>query len=359
MGFFSEVEVSLLAPNRPLPLPAWGGDFVGEGSFSPPALEFFFMPEGGRVEGEAWICGAEVVRCTSTSRSPHPSPSVSASSDPPALEVGAPGAEVREVLEADEDAALDRAAEAEASLALACASSSWIWAASSSSSSSHPSSLSSSPPSCGSTASGVGAGRAAADTAPSSLFSSAAELPPMPRAEAEVLAMDFTAHPSSVLFSSDSGAVVLSPFSTRAACVFSISVNVVTTRNALVRTSLSASTSSGAVSGMMRCAASKASKYFCVATMEAMAAARVGAKVSLRARVKALSSTRLHVASPMYCARFASAIVVFARMADSSSTCSLERCLRRCWLMVRSFSLGAITSVAFSVSSRTYAVLSP
>ena len=46
-----------------------------------------------------------------------------------------------------------------------------------------------------------------------------------------------------------------------------------------------------------------------------------GGKVSLRARVKALSMTRLQVASERWGARFPKRMVVLARMGGSSSTC--------------------------------------
>mmetsp|Transcript_30742 Transcript_30742/g.77046 ORF Transcript_30742/g.77046 Transcript_30742/m.77046 type:complete len:243 (-) Transcript_30742:882-1610(-) len=88
-----------------------------------------------------------------------------------------------------------------------------------------------------------------------------------------------------------------------------------------------------------------------VATSAIRPAMRVGGNWSRSARVKALSSTRFAVDSFRKRATFPSRMVVLARMAGSSSTCSLDKCLSND-ACVRCVSLGASVSTDLSVSSR-------
>mmetsp|Transcript_1941 Transcript_1941/g.5616 ORF Transcript_1941/g.5616 Transcript_1941/m.5616 type:complete len:244 (-) Transcript_1941:1083-1814(-) len=87
-------------------------------------------------------------------------------------------------------------------------------------------------------------------------------------------------------------------------------------------------------------------------------AARAGAKVSFSARPKAFIRTRLRLASPRCRAMLPRQMVVLVRMAGSSSTCSLARCLSALEFKVACFILGASIGRLLSVSSRRKADVS-
>ena len=121
--------------------------------------------------------------------------------------------------------------------------------------------------------------------------------------------------------------------------------------SAASRTSFSTSSTIAATLGTILVATSTGLWYCCVAVSDMRPAARPGGKGSLSARQHAGMSTFSRVGASICAAILPRQMVVFVRMAASSSSCSFAKARITCCI-VAELSLGAIVTMLFTVISR-------